>query len=276
MQFRESHGEKISGESWLMRDIWQITDLPTHGGPIRLASHPQKLTVGAIKNIVYRALRSQQIIKKLDKENGEGNRHDFKMIHGFRKAFKTICENAGMRSINIELLLGHNICVSSSYYKPKQQEVLQDYASKAVNALTINDEFRLKQEIDQIKENDKDRDKQIQELTSQLNFITKQVQEIHHTNTTRKKIDPETIHKLKNGTDADRAEYTIKWLLEVGDKKEKEKQALANILIKRGALKEDEWQKQQKEENNSRAGKHRREGVMKLQEELNYIKSLNK
>ena len=109
MDFRALHGKKITGESWLMRDMWQITDLPTHGGPIRLAYHPKKLTVGAIKNIVYRALRSQQIIKKLNKENGDGNRHEFKMIHGYRKAFKIICENAGMKSINIELLLGHNI-----------------------------------------------------------------------------------------------------------------------------------------------------------------------
>ena len=127
MDFRASHGENITGESWLMRDIWQITNLPTHGGPIRLAAHPRKLTVGAIKNIVYRALRSQQIINKLDKEKGDGTRHEFKMIHGFRKAFKTICESSGMRSINIEMLMGHNIGISSSYYKPKQQQILEDY-----------------------------------------------------------------------------------------------------------------------------------------------------
>jgi hypothetical protein len=42
IRFRESHGEKINGESYLMRDIWQITDLPTHGGLIRLASNPKK------------------------------------------------------------------------------------------------------------------------------------------------------------------------------------------------------------------------------------------
>ena len=121
MDFRASHGEPITGESWLMRDVWQITDLPTHGGQIRLASNPQKLSVGAIKNIVYRALRSQQIIVKLDKQKEDGCRHHFKMMHGYRKGFKTICENAGMKSINIEILLGHNIGVSSSYYKPTQQ-----------------------------------------------------------------------------------------------------------------------------------------------------------
>ena len=157
MDFRASHGENIIGESWVMRDIWQITDLATHGGQIRLASNPQKLTTGAIKNIVYRALRSQQIIKKLDKEKGDSNRHEFKMMHGFRKAFKTICENSGMKSINIEMLMGHNIGVSSSYYKPKQQEVLLDYL-KVVDELTINEENKLSKEIQELQEKNLEKD----------------------------------------------------------------------------------------------------------------------
>ena len=157
MDFRTSHGENITGESWLMRDIWQITDLPTHGGQVRLASNPQKLTIGAIKNIVYRALRSQQIIKKLDKEKVDSNRHEFKMMHGFRKAFKTICENSGMKSINIEILMGHNIGVSSSYYKPKQQEVLLDYL-KVVDDLTINEENKLSKEIQELQEKSLEKD----------------------------------------------------------------------------------------------------------------------
>jgi integrase len=182
MDFRVSHGENITGESWLMRDIWQITDLPTHGGQIRLASHPQKLTVGAIKNIVYRALRSQQIIKKLDKENGDGTRHEFKMMHGFRKAFKTICENAGMKSINIELLLGHNIGVSGSYYKPTEKEVLQDYL-KAVDSLTISDENKLSKAIKELSAKNKvqeyvingklqEKDEQINNLQESIKFLT--------------------------------------------------------------------------------------------------------
>ena len=181
MDFRASHGENITGESWVMRDIWQITDLPTHGGQVRLASNPQKLTIGAIKNIVYRALRSQQIIKKLDKEKGDSNRHEFKMMHGFRKAFKTICENSGMKSINIEILMGHNIGVSSSYYKPKQQEVLRDYL-KVVDDLTINDENRLKKQNERLREKDDYNkyiiDKKMQEKDEQTNVLSTQLKDI--------------------------------------------------------------------------------------------------
>ena len=182
MDFRSSHGENISGESWLMRDIWQITELPIHGGQIRLASHPQKLSIGAIKNIVYRGLRSQHIIKKLNKESGDGCRHEFKMMHGFRKAFKTICENAGMKSINIELLLGHNIGVSSSYYKPTEKEVLQDYL-KAIDYLTISYENKLSKKIKELSNKNKvqeyvingklqEKDEQINNLQESIKFLT--------------------------------------------------------------------------------------------------------
>jgi hypothetical protein len=33
--------------------------------------------------------------------------HEFQADHGFRKWFKTRCETAGMRSINLETLMSH-------------------------------------------------------------------------------------------------------------------------------------------------------------------------
>lgn len=35
-------------------------------------------------------------------------RHEFQTDHGFRKWYKTQCEMAGMKSINIEKLMGHS------------------------------------------------------------------------------------------------------------------------------------------------------------------------
>jgi hypothetical protein len=42
-----------------------------------------------------------------------------------------------MKSINVEILMGHTIGISNSYYKPSQKEILEDYL-KAINVLTIN------------------------------------------------------------------------------------------------------------------------------------------
>ncbi|MGD1838537.1 MAG: hypothetical protein ACPKPY_10840 [Nitrososphaeraceae archaeon] len=77
-------------------------------------------------------------------------------MHGFRKFFKTTCEQLEMRSINIEILLGHNIGVSSSYYKPKEQEVLNDFLK--ANGFIINEENRLKSKITEMKDKEKVQD----------------------------------------------------------------------------------------------------------------------
>ena len=174
MDFRKCHGEKITGDSPVMRDLWQIIDLPKrHGRSVGFACDPEKITSYAIKNIIYRALRSQNIFTRLDPESRE-RRHEFKTMHGFRKFFKTTCEQSEMRSINIELLLGHNIGVSSSYYKPKEQEVLNDFLK--ADGLIINEENKLKNQIIELKEKEKVQEyiinKKLMEKDDQINKLT--------------------------------------------------------------------------------------------------------
>lgn len=70
-------------------------------------------------------------------------RHEFHTDHGFRKWYKTQCEMAGMKSINIEKLMGHSLGMSTnSYYRATSDEILKDYL-KAVSFLTISSEIRL-------------------------------------------------------------------------------------------------------------------------------------
>jgi hypothetical protein len=63
-------------------------------------------------------------------------RHEWKGAHGYRKAFKTRAEQV-MRPANVEILMGHDIGVSESYWRPTEKEVLQDYL-KAVPLLIIS------------------------------------------------------------------------------------------------------------------------------------------
>jgi hypothetical protein len=53
--------------------------------------------------------------------------------------------------------MGHNIGVSSSYYKPKQHEVLLDYL-KVVDDLTIKEENKLSKEIQELQEKSLEKD----------------------------------------------------------------------------------------------------------------------
>lgn len=137
MDFRASYGEKISGESWVFRDLWQTTNI-TYGANLGLARYPKKLKSTGIKRIIERALWEQGLRQPLA---AGVKRHEWKAAHGFRKFYKTRAEQV-MKPINVEITMGHNIGLSASYYKPTEKEVLQDYL-KAVEMLTINQNAEL-------------------------------------------------------------------------------------------------------------------------------------
>ena len=179
MDFRESHGEKITNESWVMRDVWLTSERAFKYHHYGLAGNPKPLKSSGIKSLIERSIQSQKIREKIysNKRN-----YEFKRIHGFRKFFKTRCENEGMKSINIEILMGHNIGVSGSYYKPTEKEVLVDYL-KIMHQLIINDEFRLSQQVQELKEKNQDKDllikaklaekdDQITELQRSIKFLS--------------------------------------------------------------------------------------------------------
>jgi hypothetical protein len=134
MDFRESYGEKITGESsWVMRDLWQTSNVK-YGAKWGLATNPKQLRIAAIKKILNRALWEQGLRHALP----EGaRRHEWKSAHGFRKFFKTNAERV-MRPLNVELIMGHDSGISESYWRPTKEQVLEDYL-KAVELLTIND-----------------------------------------------------------------------------------------------------------------------------------------
>jgi len=151
MDFRKSYGEQITGESWVMRDIWQTTNI-TYGAKLGLATHPKRLKSSGIKRLLERALWEQGLRHKL----APGiRRHDWKAAHGFRKFYKTRAEQV-MRPINVEITMGHNIGVSSSYYRPTDKELMEDYM-KSIPLLTINTDTKLlEKQINELKENNQD------------------------------------------------------------------------------------------------------------------------
>ncbi len=177
MDFRGSYGEKITRDSWVMRDIWQTTNV-TYGAKWGLATAPKKLQSVAVKRLIERALWEQGVRKPL----AEGkNRHEWKAAHAFRKFYKTRAEQT-MRPANVEITMGHDIGISKSYYKPTEREILEDYL-KAIDLLTVNGkEKNFTKQVQELTEKSKDneyiinrrleeKDKQILELVKkQENF----------------------------------------------------------------------------------------------------------
>ena len=64
MDFRASYGEKITDDSWLMRDIWQTTNM-TYGAKLGLATAPRRLKSSGVKRLLERALWEQGIRKPI-------------------------------------------------------------------------------------------------------------------------------------------------------------------------------------------------------------------
>ncbi|MFZ0513153.1 MAG: hypothetical protein WAM14_16200 [Candidatus Nitrosopolaris sp.] len=64
MDFRESYGETITGNSWLMRDLWQTTNT-NYGARWGLATNPKRLKSSGIKRLLERALWEQGIRQPL-------------------------------------------------------------------------------------------------------------------------------------------------------------------------------------------------------------------
>lgn len=135
--YRQSYDEKITPESYIMRDLWQTTDTPTmygNGAATGLATHPKKITTNTIQKMLSRALKKQGIRQPLKKGI---RRHPFKLAHGLRKAFRSKAGQV-MHHMNVELIMGHKTTgTTETYWRPSEQEVLEDYL-QAVPLLSVN------------------------------------------------------------------------------------------------------------------------------------------
>jgi integrase len=197
MDFRQLHGEKISPESFLIRDTWQKIDR-NHGHRIGLAKFPKKINSVSIRNMIYEAWHVQGVRNKL--HGTENKRHEFKSTHGFRKVFETRSQIAKMNHNNIKLLMDHSLGESQNYHRPIQDELLQDYL-QAVDFLTINDENKLKKKILELTEQQDEMDlmklkheKEMQAMDLKLNKILSVI----HENPKLAKVKTEVLKRTVN------------------------------------------------------------------------------
>lgn len=185
MDFRTEYGEKISGESWVMRDIWQTSNVK-YGAKWGLATMPRRLHSSAIKRLIERALWEQGIRKPLTEGK---NRHEWKAAHGFRKFYKSRAEQV-MKPVNVEITMGHDIGVSKSYYKPTEKEILGDYLH-AVELLSIytNNSKKLENQVKELcvrNENNesliraklRERDDALSSLSDKIMKLTVEIEEL--------------------------------------------------------------------------------------------------
>lgn len=136
LAFRTAHGEIVTPKSPAMRDVFD-----SRGGKGR-AREARRIPIFTLERDIVR------LWHKCGTRVEAKRRHEFKAAHGFRKFFKIQCEQAGMKSLDVEVLMGHSVGVSNSYYKVTEAELLADYR-KAVANLSVGEEYHVRSELEE-------------------------------------------------------------------------------------------------------------------------------
>ena len=123
-------------------------------------------------------------------ESQTGNKKNRKVVsqnHGFRKFTHTTMANKRINPEIREMLLGHKIGLSSSYYRPSETELLEEYL-RVIPDLTINQENRLSRQVQELQEQDdyqkfiidkkmKEKDEQIKILMFKIDKLSEKEQQ---------------------------------------------------------------------------------------------------
>lgn len=140
LKYRKSQGEKITTESWLIRDKFATFSKKTN--------KPIPPTVKSINKQMRFLVRKAGLPFE-----------DLQPDHSLRKFFNTALMNSDVAYTFKELLMGHSMKLDNVYYdkenEKSQQKILLEYM-KAIDALTINDEYRLRKQIVEFEEKLKD------------------------------------------------------------------------------------------------------------------------
>jgi integrase len=151
LKYRKSQGEKITAESWLIRDKFATFSNKTN--------RPTPPSVKAINKQMRFLIRKAGL-----------SFEDLQPDHSLRKFFNTALMNSDVAYTFKELLMGHSVKLDNVYYdkdnEKSQKKILLEYM-KAIDALTINDEYQLKKKIVEYEEKLKDVPK-VEQLESHL------------------------------------------------------------------------------------------------------------
>ena len=123
---RSRYGEKLKDDSYLIREQFDI----------RNPGKPKPSKRESIQYKIYDLCRRAGIDKK-----------NISVVHGFRKFFTTQLINSKVNPEIREMVLGHKIGLASAYYRPTEQEILEEY-QKAEDNLTIDPANRLRRKIE--------------------------------------------------------------------------------------------------------------------------------
>lgn len=133
IDFRQRYGEKLTDNSPLIREQFDIRGFEVKP-----------------RHVIHKTL--QWNLRILSIKSGIRGKppYEVKIAHAFRKFFTTQCVRSKVNPEIREMLLGHKIGLMNSYYRPSEQDMLEEY-QKAEDNLTIDPANRLRKQLETAK-----------------------------------------------------------------------------------------------------------------------------
>ena len=156
LQQRERRGDKIyydkekkmwsPGSSPLFRRGYDKDD------PFKII-YASPVTKSTFDYILQQTLEKAGIITITPKLAGRKtvDRKPVARSNGFRKMVNTTMVKAHVEPLIKEMLLGHHTGLEENYYRPEEQDLLNEYL-KCVDMVTVNQEHRLRREVQTLKQ----------------------------------------------------------------------------------------------------------------------------
>jgi integrase len=136
LDYRSKSKETLNDKAPLIREQFNVDNPFT-------TNVPKPLSECGVWYTVERAIKRSTVYNQC-KEDG------VHPTHGMRKFFMTQCEHAGMKSLHVRMLLGHNVGLATNYYRPLESDLLEDYMTHAADSLTIDSTFRLQKQVSKL------------------------------------------------------------------------------------------------------------------------------
>jgi integrase len=149
MQYRERCGEKLGPESPIIREQFDRKDSLK-------ARYPKAMKLHNLWSLVNETITTAGV--RVRERITEGmpigqHRKQIPMAHGFRRFFNTALMNADVHPSFKKLLMGHSVQLDEVYYDKgsdkSRSKLLEEYC-KAIDALTINEENRLRKKVEEL------------------------------------------------------------------------------------------------------------------------------
>jgi len=173
---RTKRGEYLKSESYVIgRETFILNE-----------NKPRPVTVNSLESSLTHVMKRAGISRVKT-----GNRYDLAICGGFRKRFDTIMKiNPDISYTIAEMMMDHKIRMEGHYFKPTKEQLFDEY-KKAIPELIIDDSQRKQVELDQMKQNqsefEKEKIKQVkltkdfEEFKEEMKSFIKEIREKENT-----------------------------------------------------------------------------------------------